>query len=118
AGEHARRHITLVPETQAAQEVFGPLTGFARRDTVIAGLVDENVLRLLELAEIELLGHHTDATLGGHQVRVQVVAEDTDLARRLAHQRRQYADSGGFTGAVGAEQGEEVALRHIQVHSL
>ncbi len=49
---------------------------------------------------------------------IDVVAENADLPGALAHERGDDADEGGLAGAVGPEQGEEVAGGDIQIDAL
>ena len=50
--------------------------------------------------------------------RVDVVAEDLDLAAGLVDQRGDDADRGGLAGAVRPQQREEIALLHVQIDAL
>ncbi|MNM11475.1 hypothetical protein D3C81_216370 [compost metagenome] len=115
AGQRTRLHITFVPQAQLGQVLLGALLGQLGRDAVVAGLGDDDVEGLFELVEVELLRHHAQATLERGGLAVQVVTEHAHCAAGLVHQGRENADGGGFAGAVGAEQGEEVAFGNIKV---
>ncbi|CAM5473184.1 hypothetical protein SSTU70S_05805 [Stutzerimonas stutzeri] len=118
AGEHSRGHVTLVPQPQLMQIFFGTLPGDLRRDAVVARLGDEDIEGLFELVEVELLRHHAQAALESGRIAIQVVAEHVHRAAALVHQRGKNADGGGLAGAVGAEQGEEIAFGNVQVDAL
>ncbi len=118
AGEHARGHVTLVPQAQLVEVALSALLGDLRRNTVIPGLGDQNVEGLLELVEVEFLRHHAQAALEPGRVAIQVVAEHVNRAATLVHQRREDADGGGLAGAIGAEQREEVAFGDIEIDAL
>ncbi|MNH45197.1 hypothetical protein D3C79_1075800 [compost metagenome] len=49
---------------------------------------------------------------------IEVVTEDVHAATGFVDQGREDADGGGFAGAIGAEQGEEVTFGDIQVNTL
>jgi len=118
AGQLARGHIALVPQPQLVEVLLGTLLGDARGNPVITGLGHDDVEDLLELVEVELLGHHTQATLERRRLLVQVMAEHVDRAAGLGHQGRENADGGGFAGAIGAEQCEKIPFGDIQVDAM
>lgn len=74
--------------------------------------------KTFELAEIELLGHHTKTALEGIRIPVKVVAEHADRAAAFIHQRGNDADGGGLARTIGAEQREEIALGHFQIDAI
>ena len=65
--------------------------------------------------KLSLLRHQADAGLGGFDLVVDVVAEHRDVAAGLVDQRGDDADGGGLAGAVGAEQGAELAFLHLEI---
>src|SRR5690606_9816855 len=91
---------------------------FGARDTVEAGVVDQDVERLLEHVEVDFLRHQAEQAHGPVALGVQVDVEHADLARGLVDQGRDDADQGRLAGAVGAEQGVEVPRRDLQRNAL
>src|SRR3546814_4458348 len=77
-------------------------------DAIEAGVVDQDVERLLEHVEVQLLRHQADQAHRLVAAGMQVDAEHPHLARGLVHQRGDDADQGRLAGAVGAEQGVEL----------
>ncbi|MNF80492.1 hypothetical protein D3C84_627370 [compost metagenome] len=115
ARQRARRHITLVPQTELGQVLLGTFLGNPGRNAVVTRLGHHDVEGLFELVEVEFLWHHPDAALERGRVAVQVVAKDIHRAAGLVHQGRKNADGRGFAGAIGAEQGEKVTFGDIQI---
>ena len=85
---------------------------------IIAGLVDHNIQALLELVEIEFLGHDADVLLGGGEILVDIHIEHRNLAAGLGYQGADDADGGGLSGAIGAQQRKKVALLYLQADAL
>ena len=90
------------------------LPGEVTGEPVVARLVDHDVEGLLELVEIEFLGHDADELLRRREVLVDIHAEYRHLAPALGHQGTDDADGRGFTRAVGSQQREEITLCHLQ----
>ena len=88
---------------------------FAGTLFVVTCLGYDDIEGLLELVEVEFLGHHADGALELCRVLVQVVTEDIHRSAGLVHQGRENADGRGFAGAVRAEQGEEVTFGDVQI---
>ena len=53
---------------------------------------------------------------GLFELGVDIFAEDQHLAAGFIDERGDNAEGGGFSRAIGAEQGEEVALRDIETN--
>src|SRR5690606_15724442 len=87
-------------------------------NAVITSLRGEDIEGLLELVEVELLRHHTQAALEPGGVGVQVMAEHIYRAAAFGHQGGKNADGGRLAGAVGAKQGEKVAFGDIQIDAM
>ena len=98
AGEVASYLAALFPQAELLEQFFRAGIGRLAVDAVVAGLIDHDLDHRLEAVEIELL--------------------DRDRAGGLVHQRGDDADGGGLAGAVGTEQGEEIALADVEVDTL
>ena len=118
AGQIAGDVVAPIPELQLAEIPFGPLHGNGTAETVIAGLGNDDIQDLLELVEIDLLGHEPDAGFGRLQVAVNVMAENGNRPPGLGYQRRDDSDSRRLARAVGPQQGEKVSLGNVQVQAL
>ncbi len=118
AGQRAAHHLRLLPQLGALEFLFRPHQRLGARHPVEAGVVDQDVDRLLEHVEVDFLRHQADQAQGVVAVARQVDAEHLDLAAALVHQRTDDADQGRLAGAVGAEQGEEITGRDLQRHAL
>jgi len=46
------------------------------------------------------------------------MAKHVDRAAALVHQGREDANGGGLAGAIGPEQGKEIAFGHVQIDAL
>src|SRR6185436_6401297 len=66
------------------------------------------------LVEAEALGHIADAALDLPGLPADVEAEAGTLTRVRRQQAAEHADGGGLTAAVGAEESEDGAARHLQ----
>ncbi len=86
AGEAARDIFAPVPEAQRPQVLLCALPGQLARETVIARLVQDDVLDLLPEVQVDLLRDEADAGLGGFELGVDVVAENLDVAAGLVHE--------------------------------
>ncbi|MNP01486.1 hypothetical protein D3C76_933040 [compost metagenome] len=117
-GQRTRLHIALVPQAQLGQVLLGAFLGQLGRDAVVTGLGHDDVEGLLELVEVELLGHHAQAALERRRFAVQIVAKHIDAAAGLVDQGREDANGGGFAGTVGAEQSEEITFGDVQINAL
>ena len=115
AGQRSGQFVAAVPEVQGLQVFLRPPLGLGARNAVIAGLVDQNVPALLEHVDVDFLGNHADAGLGGLPLAVQVVTEYRYVAGGLVDQRGDDSDGGGLARAIGTQQREKVALPHGQV---
>src|SRR6185437_1577044 len=87
-------------------------------DAVKAGLVDDYGVRRLELVEVELLRHYANASLGSLQLPIDIVPKNASGTAGLIDEGGDDTDERRFTGAVGAEKREEIALLDIEVHAL
>ena len=118
AGEHAGAAVALVPEAEIAQQLLGTGQGLPAGHAVVARLGQHDVDHLLELVEVELLGHHAQVVLGPGEVPVDIDPEDRHLTGALLHQGADHAEGGGLAGAVGAQQREEVSFGDVEVDAL
>ena len=71
-------------------------------------------IRFLKLVEVELLRNNADIRFGSREILIDVDVEHRHLAASLRDQRTDNADSGGFTGTVGAQQGKKITLLNLQ----
>ncbi len=118
AGQRAAHHLRLLPQVRALELDLGQRLGFLARHAVEAGVVDQDVERLLEQVEIDFLRHQADQAHRRAALAHQVGAEHFDLAFAEVDQGGNDADQGGLAGAIGAEQGEEIAWLHFQRDAL
>ncbi|MNR22869.1 hypothetical protein D3C85_1398490 [compost metagenome] len=86
ARQRARRHITLVPQTELGQVLLGTFLGNLGRNAVVTRLGHHDIEGFFELVEVEFLWHHPDAALERGRIAVQVVAKDIHRAAGLVHQ--------------------------------
>ncbi|MNN64502.1 hypothetical protein D3C81_1799440 [compost metagenome] len=102
----------------ALELLFGHLLGLGTGHAIEAGVVDQDVEGLFEQVEVDFLRHQPDQAHGGAAVADQVGAEHFHLAFSQVHQRGNDADHGRLAGAVGAQQGEEVARGNLHRDAL
>ena len=112
-------HVRLVPQLGALELLLGAHQRLGARQAVEAGVVDQDVERLLEHVEVQLLRHQAEQAHGGVAVAWPGRRRTPRTSpARLVDQRTDDADQGRLAGAVGAEQGEEIARRDLQRHAL
>ena len=84
------------------------------RETEVAGLVAQDFAHGEERVEHQLLRHHAQPRAGGAIVAADVVAHDGDAATARAREAGEHRDQRGLAGAIGAQQGEELALFDVE----
>src|SRR4051812_28763203 len=62
-----------------------------------------------------LLQHDADALLEGALQALRIEAKNADVTRRALAVALEYLNRGRLAGAVGAEQGEDLTARHVEV---
>jgi hypothetical protein len=99
-----------------AQQVHRPAQRLGH--AIEPGLILQHLDRGEKRVEHDFLRHDADRCLGVAPVAIDVVAPDLDAARGLHHQPGKRVDQRGLARAVGAEQAEDLALRHVEAHAL
>ena len=112
AREGARIGVGLVLETDRAEQLLGPPPRLGH--AVEAGLDLERLARREEGVEHDLLRDDADRRLGVARMPVDVEAPDRGAAAALVDQAGEDVDQGRLAGAVGPEQPEYLAPRHVE----
>src|SRR5690606_18338019 len=108
AGEIPRDVVALVPEVKRFEVLLRPLPRDARRNPVVAGLIDERIEVTLEHVQVDFLRHDADQRLRRLAFAVEIPAEHDDASARLRHERGDDTYRGRLAGAVRPEQREEI----------
>src|SRR5688500_18560946 len=111
ARQSARIRVGLVLEPHRAQQLKRAPVGLG--NAVEAGLDLERLARREEGVEQDLLGHDADRTLGVARMLIDVETPDRRRAFALGDQAGEDVDQSRLAGAVGAEQAENAAARHV-----
>jgi hypothetical protein len=104
--------LAQVGDGQRALDRVPPL---AARDPVEVREHDEVLLDVERLVEVVELRHDAHGRARGLGILGQPMAEDLDLARVGDRLRGQELHGGRLAGAVGPEQADAGALRHLEV---
>jgi hypothetical protein len=83
-------------------------------DAVEPGLILQHLVGREEGIEHDFLRHDPDRTAGVAAVAIDIEAPDLRCAAGLGDEARQNVDQRRFACAIGAEQAENRALRHIE----
>ncbi|MNR07371.1 hypothetical protein D3C85_1234870 [compost metagenome] len=86
AGEHPRTFAALFPQFELFEVLFAALDCVLTLNTVITGLVNDDLLYGFKRVEVELLRHQSQLTLGVHNVFIEVITKYRDAAGRFIHQ--------------------------------
>jgi hypothetical protein len=78
-GQVSRHYLALVPQVQVFQILFCAFKGFFAFNAVVAGLVGNHLDDRFEHVEVELLGHESQAGLGGGRVLVAVLLTSEEM---------------------------------------
>ncbi len=110
--------VSIVPQAENLEQVFGPLSRDRRFDIPEAG--DElEILPNRELVvEQRLVGKPGDHALGRDRISTRVDIEQADLARIRIKQAGDHAQRCGLAGAVGAEQGIEFPAPDLETDAI
>ena len=103
---------------QRLEVLLGTVARLCARHTVVTGLVDQDVLVLLEYVDVDFLRNDTDAGAGSLRMGIDVDTEYLDPAAGLVDERRDDADGRRLAGTVGAEQGEEITFLDDEIDAL
>ena len=87
-------------------------------DAVEPALVLQHFERGEEGIEDDFLRHDADRALGIARIVVGIESPDLGIAARLAHQPRKDVDQRRLARAIGDEQAEDPALRHVEAYPL
>src|ERR1017187_6322909 len=113
AGEFAVLGVALLPELQALQELVAIHGAGVEGVEELHGLVDLDFL-----LEVGGLQADADAVLELAGLHLGIAAEDADASAGAGAQAFEDFDSGGLTGAIGAEQAEDFAGAHFEIDAL
>ncbi len=102
------RAVALLPQREVAQQALDK--GRIGRPAEQAAAERYGRRYGREDVERDLLRHQADAGAGGAKVAKDVEAGDADRARGHRHRAANHPDQRRLPGAVGAEQGEDLAL--------
>src|ERR1019366_1728854 len=113
AGEFAVLRVALLPELQALQELVAIHGTGVEGVEELHGLVDLDLL-----LEVGGLQADADAVLELAGLHLGIAAEDADASAGARAQALEDFDGGGLTGAIGAEQAEDIAGAHVEIYAL
>ena len=111
-GQGAGIGVGLVLQMHRAQQFHRAALRF--RDAVEAGLDLQRLDGGEEGVEQDFLVDDADRRLGVARMRVDVEAPDAGMTLGLVDQPGQDVDQRGLARAIGAEQAEDLAARHIE----
>lgn len=103
-------------ELEGLQGTYRPALRLGLRDAVQPGLEHQLLPTGGLVPGAAALGHIADAAAYLARVLAQVGAGDGGLAPVRLDEGRQHPQGGGLAGAVRAEEPEDLARRHVQVH--
>ena len=116
AGQFHDLGVTFVPQRQILEQLLqvGRVRLLAKQATAELDRRPDG----FEYVADQLLRHQADLRAGRAVVADDVVTADQHLALARIDDAANDADQGGLAGAVGAEQGEDLALANVQVNAL
>ena len=105
-------------QAEGVEQLRGARAGFVARHAVdIAG--EQEVLFDGEVVEeAEIFGQDADAALEFERVAGGIEAADVDLAGGGGEQSGEHFDGGGLPGAVGSQEGADVAGVDFEIESV
>jgi len=110
--------VAAIPKTQCTQVLFRSLACQPAAESVVASLIQHNVVHALPQIQVDFLRHEADARLGRLQLGSDIVAEDLDFTAGLVNQGADNANRRRFTGAIRAKKRIKVAGLNGEVDSL
>ncbi len=112
-GEGVAGRLPPVAAVDLGEDLLGGAAGVGRGHALQAGEVDEELAHALAGGEQRVLREDADLALElGDGVRRAV--EDEDLAPGRRQVAGEHREGGGLAGAVGADEAEDAALRHLE----
>ena len=121
AAAHAARQaprvgIGMLGQVEGVEDFVGAPPGFGH--AIETGLDFQGFARGEERVDDQFLRYDTDCARRGAAHRVDVMTPDFDVARGLVDQPGENIDESRFAGAVGPEQAEYRAARHVEIDPL
>ncbi len=115
AGEGRDRAAGVLGEVEGREQLLGPLPCDGPGQPVRAGLADDLVPAALLVPGGVALPDVPDRAAYGALLAHDVVPRDLGRARRRGDERGQHAQRRRLAGAVGSEEGDQLAVGHLEV---
>src|SRR5579859_2438098 len=118
AGESANELVGAVGQLEAVKQGIGALGAFARTQTEVCPVEDQNLARGQREIEVRALGNNADLALGGGLILPDIVSADPGCAAGGANTGGQDAHGRGFTRAIRTEKAENLSGSYIEVNAI